>query len=218
MRLIGQLAAWLVRALTPLLAWAVTGASARWQGCLPDPRQRIYFANHASHGDFILIWSALPEPLRRRTRPVVGADYWGTGRLRPFIGHEVFNAVPVVRGAQGMDHSWMDGLSAALGDGASLILFPEGTRNTGNDILLPFKAGLYHLARAHPGVELVPVWIENARRVLPKGDVLPVPLLCSVTFGEPVAVGDDETKAAFLDRAQDTVLTLAPRGTQSDAP
>ena len=47
---------------------------------LSDPpaasKQRVYYANHCSHGDFVLIWAALPDALRQHTRPVAGADYW----------------------------------------------------------------------------------------------------------------------------------------------
>ena len=73
-------------------------------------------------------------------------------------------------------------LQAALDAGDSLIFFPEGTRAL-TDEMLPFKSGLYHLARANPTLELVPVRMENLSRVMPKGELLPVPLVCILTFG-----------------------------------
>lgn len=189
----------------------VTGVTAEWRGCRPAPRQRIYFANHSSHGDFVLIWTVLPPALRRATRPVAAADYWRRGGLRGFIGSDVFRAVLIDRhGAPGRNHA-LDAMNAALTAGASLILFPEGTRNTGEEPLLPFRSGLYYLAQAFPEVELVPVWIHNISRVMPKGEILPIPLLCSVTFGAPIALAPDEKKRAFLDRAREALLALRPK-------
>ena len=97
-------------------------------------------------------------------------------------------------------------MSAALADGYSLILFPEGTRNTTNDALLPFKSGLYHLAKANPNVELVPVWIDNLHRVLPKGEFIPVPLACTVTYGNPVSLQPSDSKESFIERAEQALL------------
>jgi 1-acyl-sn-glycerol-3-phosphate acyltransferase len=187
----------------------VTGVRGEWRGCGPDARRRVYFANHRSHGDFVLIWTVLPAPLRRITRPVAGADYWLKGRLRRFFGERVFHAVLIDRNPQTRDADPIAIMAAAL-DKNSLILFPEGTRNTSEANLLPFKSGLYHLAKARPDVEFVPVWIENLNRVMPKGEIVPIPLLCSVTLGAPVALGADEEKAAFLERSRNALLALAP--------
>jgi 1-acyl-sn-glycerol-3-phosphate acyltransferase len=188
----------------------VTGVRCNWRGCAPDPRPRVYFANHNSHGDFVLIWTVLPPALRRVTRPVAGADYWNVSTMRRFIGERVFRAVLIERDAQTRKGDPIEMMTQALDEDSSLILFPEGTRNTGNDRLLPFKSGLFHLASARPMVEFVPVWIENLNRVMPKGEFVPIPLLCTVTFGAPLRAVDGEDKAAFLDRARTALLALAP--------
>lgn len=169
----------------------------------------VYFANHTSHGDFVLVWATLPPVWRRRTQPVAGSDYWLTSALRRFIGRDVFHALMIPRDA-GSGADSIHRMAQVLAGGDSLILFPEGTRNTTDDALLPLKSGLYHLARECPGAALVPVWIENLRRVLPKGSLLPVPLACSVHYGAPLALADGEDKAAFLARARAAMLALRP--------
>lgn len=188
----------------------VTAAYAEWRGAAPVPvGLRVYFANHASHGDFILIWAVLPPRARDAVRPVAGADYWSRPGLRRFVGAEVFRALLIDRsGAAAGDP--VGQMAAALDEGDALILFPEGTRNLTDDPLLPFRSGLYHLAAARPAAELVPVWIENLNRVLPKGEVIPVPLMCKVVFGPPMRLEPGEDRASFLGRARAALLALRP--------
>lgn len=204
----GRIAARAVGAAIIAFTRLVTGAQARWIGCAPLPARRIYFGNHASHADFVLIWSALPAELRRATRPVAGADYWTKGAIRRYLINEALRGVLIDRERSDPNADPVGIMAAALEAGDSLILFPEGTRNTTDQPLLPFKSGIYHLARRCPGVELVPVWMENQGRVLPKGETIPVPLLCSVNFGTPLHVAPDEEKGAFLDRCRDAMLQL----------
>ncbi|MHA7683685.1 lysophospholipid acyltransferase family protein [Cupriavidus sp. PET2-C1] len=193
-----------------LFARLLTGMQARWNGCMPAAAQRIYFANHSSHGDFVLIWGCLPPDLRSLTRPVAGADYWNKSALRRFIGKDVFNALLIdrTRAEPGSDPVAL--MQQAVRKGDSLILFPEGTRNTTDERLLPFKSGIYHLAKICGQIEFVPVWIDNLNRVMPKGEIVPVPLLCTVTFGKPLTLGAEEAKDDFLARCRDGLLTLAP--------
>ena len=188
----------------------MTAPRAIWQGIEPVPHQRIYFANHSSNGDFVLLWTALPTPLRRQTRPVAALDYWLTSPLRAFIGREVFNAVLIDRRPEARTDDPVTQMVAALDQGSSLILFPEGQRNSTEATLLPFKSGLYHLAKARPGVDLVPVWIANLNRVMPKGEVIPVPLICTLTFGAPLHLAEGEAKDAFLSRTTQALLALRP--------
>ncbi|EKF19304.1 lysophospholipid acyltransferase family protein [Nitratireductor pacificus] len=193
-----------------LFARFITAVRAVWQGIEPVQRQRVYFANHVSHGDFILLWTVLPDRMRRRTRPVAGADYWLKSPLRRFIGRDVFNAVLIDRNRESRTDDPIAQMAEALDSGASLIVFPEGTRNETDARLLPFKSGIYHLAKARPEVDLVPVWIDNLNRVMPKGEFVPVPLICTVTFGAPLHVGADEAKDAFIARAEQALLALSP--------
>jgi 1-acyl-sn-glycerol-3-phosphate acyltransferase len=193
-----------------LFARVVTGVRGNWAGGMPSAARRVYFANHASHGDFILIWAVIPARYRIDTRPVAAADYWGASRLRRFLSERVLRAVLIDRKRTDPGASPVDQMAEAL-EASSLIMFPEGTRNTTDAALLPFKSGLFRLAKACPEAEIVPVWIANLNRVLPKGEFLPVPLLCTVTFGAPLRVMETEDSAAFLDRARSALLALAPR-------
>jgi 1-acyl-sn-glycerol-3-phosphate acyltransferase len=193
-----------------MLARLVTGVRGEWRGAAPDPRRRVYYANHRSHLDFILIWTVLPAPLRRITRPVAGADYWLKGGLRKFFGEGVFRAVLIDRDPLSRQADPVTLMTEALDKDLSLILFPEGTRNTTEEPLLRFKSGLYHLATARPDVELVPVWIANLNRVMPKGEIVPIPLLCTVTFGAPIVVAAGEEKSVFLERCRTALLELMP--------
>ncbi|MDH5823125.1 lysophospholipid acyltransferase family protein [Luteimonas sp. RD2P54] len=191
---------------------ALTGARALWEGCIPSAERRVYFGNHASHGDFVMIWSALPPALRHGVRPVAGADYWNRGPFRRYLIRNVFNAVLIERNASERNgEDPIQQLCDAVDGGGSLILFPEGTRNTGEG-LLPFKSGIYHLARQRPELECVPVWLDNLSRVMPKGKLLPLPLLCTARFGAPLRLGPGEDKQAFLDRACAALLALSEDG------
>jgi 1-acyl-sn-glycerol-3-phosphate acyltransferase len=203
--------------LLAAVARGITGVQVQWAGCEPDEKQRIYFANHTSHLDFVVLWSALPSDLRVHTRPVAAQDYWESSALRRYMVSNVFNAVMVQRGvmaqtkspeeARYAGQSVIEQMAEALGDQYSLILFPEGTRGSGEKVG-PFRAGLYHLALRRPDVELVPAYLENMNRILPKGEVLPVPMLSLLTFGKPLQVEPGEEKETFLERAREAVSSL----------
>lgn len=207
--LVRRAAAGLTALATIAVARIVTGVRGNWVGCTPSATQRVYFANHTSHGDFVLVWTVLPPAYRARTRPVAAADYWRADRIRRFLGTDVFDAVLIERDAAARTADPIATLVAAVDGGASLIFFPEGTRNTTEERLLPFKTGLYRLAFERPALEFVPVWIENLNRVMPKGAFLPVPLLCTVTLGAPLMLEAGEERGAFLERARAALLALS---------
>jgi 1-acyl-sn-glycerol-3-phosphate acyltransferase len=186
----------------------LVGAYPRWVGCGPEATQRIYFANHSSHIDTLAIWAALPLDLRRRTRPVAARDYWGTGGIRSYIALKGLHAVLIERSREERTADPLAPLYEALSAGDSLIIFPEGTRGT-EAMPGPFKSGIYHLGSRFPDVQLVPVFLENLNRAMPKGVSLPIPLTCTVRFGQPLERIADEPKADFLARARAAVIALA---------
>jgi 1-acyl-sn-glycerol-3-phosphate acyltransferase len=185
----------------------LVGAYARWIGTTPGDAQRIYFANHTSHIDTLAIWSSLPRRLRPRTRPIAARDYWGKG-IRKYIATRGFGAVLIDRKREDSNADPLDPLRAALRAGDSLIIFPEGTRG-GDALPARFRSGLYRLAEEFPSVELVPVYLDNLHRSLPKGALLPVPMVCTVRFGAPIALAPGEEKEPFLERARAAVIALS---------
>ncbi len=195
-----------------MFARLVTAVRAIWDGVEPVQSKRVYFANHTSNGDFVLIWAVLPPSIRRRTRPVAGSDYWLTSNLKSFIGRDVFNAVLIDRNPETRTDNPITQMVEALDDGNSLILFPEGTRNMSDEPLLPFKTGLFHLAAQRPDVDLVPVWIENLNQVMPKGEIFPIPLICTVCFGGALRLQTDESKDMFLKRSHAALVALKNSG------
>jgi len=185
----------------------ISGATVRWQGCSPEIRQRVYFANHTSHLDAVVLWAALPSHIRALTRPVAARDYWIASPIRRYLAIKIFNSVLIEREKISAHDNPVDHLLEALGQTHSLLLFPEGTRGRGPDVQ-PFKSGLFHLAKHRPDVELVPVLIDNLNRILPKGEVLPVPLLGGISFGAPIRWREGEGKQEFLERARADLLQL----------
>ena len=206
-----------IASLLAAVARGITGVQVQWAGCEPSERQRIYFANHTSHLDFVVLWSALPSEIRARTRPIAAKDYWEETPLRRYLAENVFKALLVERGAMAKAKSpeeakfvgrmLIEDMAAALGQRNSLIFFPEGTRGSGEKVG-EFRAGLYHLALRRPDVELVPAYLENMNRILPKGEFLPVPMLSLLTFGMPMQVEPGEQKETFLERAREAVSSL----------
>jgi 1-acyl-sn-glycerol-3-phosphate acyltransferase len=196
----------ITEALLTLTARFLSGASVRWVDCQPDTCQRVYFANHTSHLDMILVWSALPNSVRQVTRPVAAKDYWSRGRVRQHIAR-AYNALLIDRKEIKVHQSPIDLMIREVGDTYSLIIFPEGGRTSGEEVS-DFKSGLYYLSKKRPDLELVPVYINNMNRILPKGKMLPVPLLSSITFGPPIWLENGETKIDFLARAREAVCSL----------
>lgn len=198
----------MIEAILAFLVRLVTGVrmESQWSD---DGRQRIYFANHSSHLDFVVIWAALPSFARKRARPVAAAEYWERGRIRPWLAKRVFRAVSIPRTRERMRlENPLELMQSAIDDGSDLIIFPEGTRSKTGEIC-SFKPGLYHLAKRAPGAELIPVYLENLNRILPKGEAVPVPLLGAIVFGPELKPPNHESKSDFLQRSRNSLVELS---------
>jgi 1-acyl-sn-glycerol-3-phosphate acyltransferase len=196
----------LTATLLSFVAKFMAGASIRWLDCQPDTCQRVYFANHTSHLDALVLWSSLPRNIRALTRPVAARDYWDKSAFRRHIAASL-NALLIDRQKIKVHRSPVEMMIRAIGDTHSLIVFPEGGRNV-DDEMGEFKSGLYYLGKKRPDLELVPVYVDNLNRVLPRGEFLPVPLLSCITIGPPIWLESGEKKNDFLVRARDAVLRL----------
>ncbi len=201
------MAANITGAILASIARVLSGASVRWIDCQPDTCQRVYFANHTSHLDALVLWSALPASIRANTRPVAAKDYWNAGVVRRYLATRVFRALLIDRTDIKVHRSPVDLMIREIGDRDSLIVFPEGGRSTGPEIG-EFKSGLYYLCKKRPDLEVIPVHIDNMNRILPRGEVLPVPLLTCISFGPPMWLEAGEAKAEFLRRARESLRRL----------
>ena len=187
----------LFRRFLIMLVRILVGARSEWLGCTPKPTRRIYFANHGSHVDTVAVMAALPWQVRRRTHPVAARDYWGKTKLHRFIAEKVVCAVLIDRKPKPGSNP-LAPVERLLERGQSILIFPgrhaRGRRRRGR------RVSQRHIppGAAFPDIELVPVYLDNLRRILPKGSMLPVPITCTARFGTPLRLEPGEDKAAFL--------------------
>lgn len=202
------------------LAKMLTGAQAVWKGSAPDTRQRIYFANHTSNLDTIIIWSSLPYQLREKTRPVAAKDYWSKPGIRHHIATKELNVVFIERDKATRTGDPLDPLRQALHEGYSLIVFPEGQRNKE---IVPgaFKSGIFRLYQEFPDVDFVPVYLENVAKTFPRGAFFPLPIICKARFGAKFKFDNssvDDSKNTFLENARRRVIDLIPEYVKVSTP
>ncbi len=203
-KLLVIIARWLFLVILNLL----TACRSRWATFLDPEKQKIYFANHGSNLDFPVIWAALPKQYRIHLRPVAARDYWNADFIRRFLSVDVLRAVHIDRiKSERIHDNPLEPIQAALKDGSSILIFPEGTRSLTGEIGT-FKAGLYFLAKEFPNAELVPLYLHNLNRILPKGEIAPVPFIATMWIGSPLTVHEQEAKEVFLYRARDAMVAL----------
>ena len=190
------------------LARVISGSTVLWYESQPDDScQRVYFANHTSHLDALVIWAALPPAIRQKTRMVAAQDYWGAGPVRRYISKSLLKAVLIERENVSFKNTPIKVMADEMKDKYSLILFPEGGRSQ-NGTLGEFKSGLYYLCKRRPDLELIPIYLNNLNSILPRGKALPVPMLSRVIFGPPMWLEMDERKESFLERTRNAILKL----------
>lgn len=197
----------MIDAIILILVRLFCGANATFLCDVDDEHPRVYFANHSSLFDFLVIWAALPPKQRKMTRPAAARDYWAANPIRYFFAVKLFKATLIERRHPTQENNPLEDMLAVLDSGRSLIIFPEGTRATG-DAVGAFQSGIFHLCRDRPEIEAIPVHLENLNRILPKGEILPLPLLGRAVFGLPICLQPSESRQHFLERARESVLAL----------
>ncbi len=169
----------------------------------------IIVANHNSHLDTLVLMSLFPLRMLDQLRPVAAEDYFlNQNRWLAWFALHMMGIIPVTRGA-GCDRQFLKHCANALQDNQILILYPEGSRGE-PECLTEFKSGIAHLAKHHPQVPIVPVFLHGLGKALPKGEALLVPFFCDVLIGEPLYWAG--SKSRLMQLLTERFQTLASDG------
>jgi 1-acyl-sn-glycerol-3-phosphate acyltransferase len=164
----------------------------------------VFAANHSSHADTMVIVTTLPGRLRRRAVVAAAADYFFPNRVTATLTAVFVGAIPVERDR--VSRRTLDLCHRLLGEGWSLVVYPEGGRSPDGEIH-EFRPGAAWMAR-RAAVPVVPVHIAGTDDVLPKGRALPRRAPVRVAYGEPLAIADGEDARAFGRRIEQAVRAL----------
>ena len=187
------------------LVFVVLGVNLRHGDRLPRQGPAILVANHNSHLDTLVLMTLLPHRLLKRIRPVAALDYFLKTRWRAWFATRIVGIIPLDRKPKpGTDPLALP--DAALARGDILILFPEGSRGE-PERLQAFKTGIAHLAKRHPDVPVLPVFLYGLGRALPKDAFLLVPFFVDVFVGKPVPWSGE--RAEFMARLEQAMRELA---------
>jgi len=143
----------------------VCGVRVEMKGCenIQKDLPRIYMANHTSYFDIFALLSTLPVDFKFIVKqelmriPVFGPAMRKAG----YIGIERDDPRKALKS--------MREAADRIKNGASVLIFPEGTRSEDGS-LQSFKAGGFHLA-LKSGCDIVPVTITGSNRVVPKNSL-----------------------------------------------
>jgi 1-acyl-sn-glycerol-3-phosphate acyltransferase len=179
-------------AIAKLLVWGLLGLQIRHREHLPTQGPAILIANHNSHLDTIVLMSLFSFPLLPQIRPVANATYFlGQNRYLAWLARSVFNIIPIapsqpLPGSTCLDHrQFLTACGEALAQNQILILYPEGSRGQ-PETMGALQSGIAHLAKRHPNVPIVPIFLQGLGKALPKGERLLVPFICSIAIGLPL--------------------------------
>lgn len=169
---------------------------------MPKQGAFILVANHSSHLDTAAILSLFSWRQLAKVRPIAAADYFEKSHIRSWLSHTFFNILSIERCHISRGCNPIDKLKIALDQGETLIIFPEGTRSKNGEIG-PFHAGIVHLIKDYPHLPVIPVYLSNMYRALPKGEFILIPFFCEARIGSPVSLaGNKEEAIARLREAE----------------
>ena len=152
---------------------------------LKNKKQFILIANHNSHMDTMAIMSAIPSRYIHKVHPIAAVDFFGGSLLNKILMRYLVNATLIKRDRNDTENDPIDAMDKMIKKYRSLILYPEGSRGTPG-IMTNFKKGLAYLIQRNPNIKVIPVYLNNIYKTLPKGRKLIIPYNCSIEFGEPI--------------------------------
>ena len=152
---------------------------------LKNKKQFILIANHNSHMDTMAIMSAIPSRYIHKVHPIAAVDFFGGSLLNKILMRYLVNATLIKRDRNDTENDPIDAMDKMIKKYRSLILYPEGSRGIPG-IMTNFKKGLAYLIQRNPNIKVIPVYLNNIYKTLPKGRKLIIPYNCSIEFGEPI--------------------------------
>jgi 1-acyl-sn-glycerol-3-phosphate acyltransferase len=161
----------------------------------------VYAVNHTSNVEPPVLFLAL-SPLFPKLRILYKAEL----RKLPILtrAFDLAGFVPLERGNRDQSVPAIERAAAALGEGNSFLIFPEGTRSRTGE-LLPFKKGGFVMA-LKAQAPIVPVAIKGARAAMRKGSPWIQPVTIQVSFGKPIPTAglglDDRDQLVATVRAE----------------
>jgi 1-acyl-sn-glycerol-3-phosphate acyltransferase len=144
--------------------------------------QFIIVANHNSHLDILLLFQVLQPDKICKTHPLAARDYFKKSAWLYKTVDFLYKPIWVDRNAGKI--STFKEIQKRLGEGRSIIIFPEGTRGETSKIQ-EFKKGVGSVAKNNSTIPLIPVYLEGPERSFPKKAYFPIPLLNHITISPP---------------------------------
>jgi 1-acyl-sn-glycerol-3-phosphate acyltransferase len=173
---------------------------------LRNIKQFILIANHNSHMDTMALMSAIPSRFIHRVHPIAARDFFGGSLFSRILMRYLVNATLIRRDREDPKRDPIDDMDKMLKKQRSLILYPEGSRGIPGR-MSNFKRGLGYLVQRNPNINVIPVYLENIYKTLPKGKKLILPYNCSIKFGQPIKFNSLEMED-ILKTAEKEILKI----------
>jgi 1-acyl-sn-glycerol-3-phosphate acyltransferase len=164
---------------------------------LKNKKQFILIANHNSHMDTMAIMSAIPSRYIHKVHPIAARDFFGGSLFKKILMRYLVNATLIQRDREDPENDPIDSMDKMLKKSRSLILFPEGSRGVPG-VMTKFKKGLGYLIQRNPEINVIPVYLDNVYKTLPRGKNLILPYNCSIKFGDPIQFKSMEMEDILL--------------------